>query len=376
MSCVPLSKLYSLIKSAKYLFIGKFTILSMSEQLLSEVKGEISQNKKVRVAINGFGRIGRMIFRAGFADPNIEFVAINDLGGAEASKYFLKYDTSQGIFPYEVKIEGDYLVVGDRKVKVLKVKDINALPWKDLGIDVVAECTGVFTDAEQTSIHLKNGAKKVLISAPGKGDCFYFVRGVNDEDYNDSYNIISNGSCTTNSMSAVLNEVHKKYTIKKGMFATVHSVTLDQRLLDSAHKDFRRGRAAPFNIIPTTTGAAESVIKLIPELKGKFHGIAYRVPTPTGSVTDINIELEKDVTKEEINNFLKEICSGKLHGIVEYSEEEIVSSDIVGNSHSGIIDALSTEVVASNLVKLVIWYDNEWGFSNRMVEVIKTIGKK
>lgn len=348
----------------------------MSEELLSEIKGELSSKKKVRVAINGFGRIGRMILRAGFTDPNIEFVAINDLSGAETAKYFLKYDTTQGIFPYEMRIEGDYLIVGDRKIKVLKIKDINALPWNELEIDVVAECTGIYTDSEQTLIHIKNGAKKVLISAPGKGDCFYFVRGVNDEDYSDEYKIVSNGSCTTNSMSAVLNEVHKKFKIKKGMFSTVHSVTLDQKVLDSAHKDFRRGRAASYNIIPTTTGAAESVIKLIPELKGKFHGIAYRVPTPTGSVTDINIELENEVTKQEINAFLKEICAQKLHGVVEYSEEEIVSSDIVGNSHSGIIDALSTEVVGGNLVKLVIWYDNEWGFSNRMVEVIKIIGRR
>ncbi len=342
---------------------------------LSEIKEEISSSgKKIRVAINGFGRIGRMIFRAGLNDPNIEFVAINDLGGPDMMRYFLKFDTTQGTLPLDVVVDGDDLVVGDRRVKVLKIKDIHELPWKDLGIDVVAECTGIFTDADQTKIHLENGAKKVVISAPGKGECFYLVRGVNDESY-DGTKIVSNGSCTTNSMSAVVNEIHKKYGIDKGMFATVHSVTGDQRILDAPHKKFRRGRAAPFNIVPTSTGAAKSVIKLIPELEGRLHGVAYRVPTPTGSVTDLNLELKKNVTKEEINSFLREICSNKLSGIVEYSEEELVSSDIVGNPHSGIIDGLSTEVVAGNLLKLVIWYDNEWGFSNRMVEVIKLISK-
>lgn len=348
----------------------------MSDEILSEIREEISTKGKVRVAINGFGRIGRMILRAGYDDPNIEFVIINDLGGAEAAAYFLKHDSAQGPFPYEVSSNEDGILIGDKKIKVIAEKDINALPWKQYDIDVVAECTGIFTNSEQTQIHLKNGAKKVVISAPGKGDCFYLVRGVNDNDYKDSYKIVSNGSCTTNSMTAIVNEIQKKYGIRKGMFATVHSVTGDQRILDSAHKDFRRGRAAPFNIVPTTTGAAKSVIKLIPALEGKLHGIAYRVPTITGSVTDLNLELDKDVTKEEINNFLKSVADTNLQGIVEYSEDELVSSDIIGNPHSGIIDALSTEVVAGNLVKLVIWYDNEWGFSNRMVEVMKLICSK
>jgi len=347
----------------------------MEEHILNEIKGEISSNKKIRVAINGFGRIGRMIFRAGFNDPNIEFVMINDLGGAEACRYFLQYDTSQGRFPQEVKASGDNLIIGDKKIKVIQEKDINKLPWGDNKIDVVAECTGIFTNREQTDIHIKNGAKKVLISAPGKGDCFYLVRGVNDEDYNGEQ-VVSNGSCTTNSMTAIVNEINKKFGIKKGMFSTVHSVTGDQRILDAFHKDPRRGRAAPFNITPTTTGAAKSVIKLIPELEGKLHGIAYRVPTATGSVTDLNLELNKKVTKEELNLFLKELSQNHLNGIIEYSEEDLVSSDIVGNPHSGIIDGLSTAVVDENLVKLVIWYDNEWGFSNRMIEVIKLIAGK
>lgn len=345
----------------------------MSEHLLDEVKQELTSNKKVRVAINGFGRIGRMIFRAAFDDPQVDVVVINDLGGAESAKYFLKYDTAQGTFPYPLSVDGDDLIVGEKRVKVIAQKDIHELPWKEFEVDVVAECTGIFSDVDKARIHIEQGAKKVLISAPGKGECFYLVRGVNDDTYQGE-DVVSNGSCTTNSMTALVNEIHQKYGVRKGMFATVHSVTGDQRILDANHKDHRRGRAAPFNIIPTTTGAANAVIKMIPELKGKLHGIAYRVPTVTGSVTDLNLELDRDVSREELNEFIKELSQGKLHGIVEFNEEEIVSADIVGNPHSGIVDSLSTEVVAGNLVKLVVWYDNEWGFSNRMVEVIKLMG--
>jgi glyceraldehyde 3-phosphate dehydrogenase len=348
----------------------------MSDNLLHEIKEEISHKDKVRVAINGFGRIGRMILRAGFDDPAIEFVIINDLGGVDAARYFMKHDSAHGNFPQEVSVDGDDLVVGDKRIKTIAEKDIHALPWKEHNIDVVAECTGIFTKVEDARVHIEQGAKKVLISAPGKGDCFYLVRGVNDKDYKESYDLVSNGSCTTNSMTGVVHEINKKFGIKKGLFATIHSVTGDQRILDSFHKDFRRGRAGPFNIIPTSTGAAKSVVKMIPELEGKLHGIAYRVPTITGSVTDLNLELKKDTTKEEVNAFLKEVCHASQQGIVEFSEEELVSSDIVGNPHSGIIDSLSTEVVDGNFLKLVVWYDNEWGFSNRMVEVIKTIAGK
>jgi len=345
-----------------------------TSNLLDEVKEEICDNsKKVRVAINGFGRIGRMIFKAGFDDPNIEFVAINDLSGAESLKYLLKYDSAQGNFPHEIKVEGENLVIGDKKIKVLAQRDIHSLPWAELKIDVVAECTGIFTDADQTKIHIAQGAKKVVISAPGKGECFYLVRGVNDEEYN-SQTIVSNGSCTTNSISAIMNEIDKKFGIEKGMFATIHSVTGDQRVLDIFHKgDPRRGRAATFNIIPTSTGAAKSVIKLIPHLGGKFHGIAYRVPTITGSITDLNLELKKNTSTDEINKFLKDLSLNSLQGIIEYSEDPLVSSDIVSNPHSGIIDSLSTKVIDNNSLKLAIWYDNEWGFSNRMIEVIKLI---
>ena len=346
----------------------------MKDNILNEVKEEISNKRKIRVAINGFGRIGRMIFRAGFNNPNIEFVIINDLSGVNAARYFLQHDSAQGTFENKVEVKDDMLVIGNKEIKVIGERDINKLPWSEHDIDVVAECTGIFTDREHSDIHLKNGAKKVLISAPGKGECFYLVRGVNDEDYKDDL-VVSNGSCTTNSMASITNEINKKFGIKKGMFATVHSVTGDQRMLDAVHPNLRRGRAAPFNIIPTTTGAANAVIRLIPELKDKLHGIAYRVPTITGSVTDLNLELKKDTTKEEINAFLQDLCSNELNGIMEYSEEELVSSDIIGNPHSGIIDALSTEVVAGNLIKLVIWYDNEYGFSNRMIEVMNIICK-
>ncbi len=346
----------------------------MEENILNEIKSEVSNDKKVRVAINGFGRIGRMIFRAGFENPNIEFPIINDLADPESLRYFLKYDTAHGTFPYDVEVDGNYLVIGDRRIEVVAHRDIADLPWKDNNIDVVAECTGFFTKSEDARRHIDEaGAKRVLISAPGKGDCFYFVRGVNDEQYC-GQDIVSNGSCTTNSMSAIVNEIHKKFKIKKGMFATIHSVTGDQRILDAVHKDPRRGRAAPFNIVPTSTGAAKSVIKLIPELEGNLDGIAYRVPTITGSVTDLNLELEAEVSAEEINKFLKDLCLDKLQGVVEFNEESLVSSDIIGNPHSGIIDAQSTSVVGGNMLKLVVWYDNEWGFSNRMVEVIKSMG--
>jgi glyceraldehyde 3-phosphate dehydrogenase len=347
----------------------------MVKRILNEIKAEIKTKKKVRVGINGFGRIGRMIFRAGLEDPEIEFVVINDLSPAETLKYFLKYDSSQKTLNQEIEIKKDQLIVGNQKVKLIQEKDINKLPWEKYNVDVLCECTGIFTDEKYCKIHLENGAKKVLISAPGKGDdVFYLVRGVNDTDYKGE-NIVSNGSCTTNSMAAVVNEIHKKYGIKKGMFATVHSVTGDQKILDATHTKLRRGRAGPFNIIPTTTGAAAAVVKLIPELKGKLHGIAYRVPTPTGSITDINLELKTKITKEELNKFLKKICKNKLNKIIEYTTEPLVSSDIIGNTHSGIIDSLSTEVVDKTMAKIVIWYDNEFGFSNRMIEVMKIINK-
>lgn len=347
----------------------------VENNILDDVKNEISSGKKIRVAINGFGRIGRMIFRAGFDNPNIEFVAINDLSGAEAMKYFLKYDSAHGKFDYEINIDGDYLIIGDKRIRITAIRELENLPWKELDVDVVAECTGFFTEVEKASEHMtKAGAKRVLISAPGKGDCFYFVRGVNDSDYV-GQKVVSNGSCTTNSITAIINEINNKFGIEKGMFATIHSVTGDQRILDAVHKNFRRGRAAPFNIVPTTTGAAKSVVRLIPELEGKFHGIAYRVPTIDGSITDLNLELKQNITKEEINTFLKELSLDKLSGIVEYSEDDLVSSDIIGNFHSGIVDAKSTEVVGDNLVKLAVWYDNEWGFSNRMIEVITSMGK-
>lgn len=341
---------------------------------LQDIKSELGNQKKVRVAINGFGRIGRMILRAGFTDPQIEFVAINDLSGPKSASYFLKYDTVAGKFPFNVDYDDDNLIINNKRIKVLQEKSIENLPWGELGVDVVAECTGIFKDKDQAQMHINQGAKKVVISAPGKGDVFYFVRGVNDSEYDkNSHHIISNGSCTTNSMASITNELNKRFGIEKGFFTTIHAVTGDQRILDANHKDFRRGRAGPFNTIPTTSGAAGSVIRLIPELEGKFDGMAVRVPVPDGSLTDFTFELKTMTSKEEINEFLKELANGKLKNIIEYCEDELVSSDIIQNPHSGIVDASCTKVTGGNLVKLVVWYDNEWGFSNRMVEVIKKL---
>ena len=340
---------------------------------IEEIKSQIrAKRKKVRVAINGFGRIGKMIFLASLQNSQIEIVAINDF--YPISPQLLRYDSVRGEFPLHFKVEKNILYIGAKKIFLLQESEPSKLPWERLKIDVVAECTGKFTTTKDASLHIRCGAKKVLISAPSKGECFFYVRGVNDSEYI-GQKIVSNGSCTTNSCCSVISELHKKYKIRQGMFSTVHSFTGDQKLVDGAHKDLRRARSGAFNIIPTTTGAAKSVTLLIPELLGKLHGIAYRVPTITGSVTDLNVELEKKVTKEELNEFLKNLCEGKLRGIMEYTTDPIVSSDIIGNSHSGIIDGLSTEKLKKgNLAKIVVWYDNEWGFSKRMIEVIVKMG--
>lgn len=344
------------------------------EDTIRDIKHELGDRKKIKIAINGFGRIGRMVFRVAYEDPDVEVVVINDLSPISNGAYFLKYDTAQGNFNVGVEHDDSNLYVGDKKIPYISEKDPEKLPWGDYDVDVVAECTGVFKRAEDNEVHIRNGASKVLVSAPVKGEAFYLVRGVNDETYSGE-KIVSNGSCTTNSMTAVVDRIHKEFGIEKGMFSTVHSVTGDQRIIDTNHSDVRRGRAGPFNIIPTTTGAAKAVTKLVTDLEGKLHGIAYRVPTITGSVTDLNLELSREVSRDEINSFLRDISNNELNGVVEYTEEPIVSSDIIGNSHSGIVDGLSTEVVDGKMVKLVIWYDNEWGFSKRMVEVIKIMAE-
>ncbi len=328
----------------------------------------------VRVAINGFGRIGRMVFRAGHKDPNIDFVAINDLTDTHTLTHLLKYDSTQGRFEGDVSFDDSSITVNGNKLKVFSERDPSKLPWGELDIDVVVESTGFFTTKEKASAHLDAGAKKVLLSAPGK-DIFTMVKGVNEHLYNGE-SIVSNASCTTNCLAPLVKVLDDNFGVEHGFMTTVHSYTGDQRLLDAPHKDLRRARSAAINIIPTTTGAASVVGKVIPHLDGKLDGNAIRVPTPTGSITDFNCVLKKNTTKEEINNLFKSVASRELRGVLQFTDEPIVSSDIIGNTHSSIFDALSTNVIDGRLVKVVSWYDNEFGYSNRMIDLIKLITKK
>ncbi|MFH1440302.1 MAG: type I glyceraldehyde-3-phosphate dehydrogenase [Candidatus Woesearchaeota archaeon] len=327
----------------------------------------------VKVAINGFGRIGRMVFRAGFKDKEIEFVGINDLTDTKTLAHLLKYDSVHGKFAGKVEHTDDSIVVDGKKIKVFAERDPEQLPWKSLKVDVVLECTGFFTKYDDAYKHIKAGAKKVLLSAPGKGDkpIKAIVHGVNDDAIKKDDLIISNASCTTNCLAPVAKVLHEKFGIKRGFMTTVHGYTGDQRLLDAPHKDLRRSRSAAYNIVPTTTGAAKTVGKVIPELKGKLDGIAIRVPVPDGSCTDLVAELNKNVTIEEINKAMKNAAAKELKGILEYTEDEIVSQDIISNPHSSIFDASMTNVMDGNMVKVLSWYDNEWGYSCRMIDMIK-----
>lgn len=332
----------------------------------------------IKVAINGFGRIGRMVFRAGYGDKSIEIVGVNDLTDTKTLANLLKYDSVHGKFAGKVEFTSDSLVVDGKKIKVFAEKDPEKLPWKQLGVDVVVESTGYFTEYDAAYKHVKAGAKKVLLSAPGKGDkpIKTIVHGINDETINKNDVIISNASCTTNCIAPVLNVLCKKFGIKRGFMNTIHAYTADQNLVDGPHKDLRRARHAAYNIVPTSTGAAKAIGEVIPELKGKMDGIAIRVPVPDGSCTDLTLELEKNVTKDDINKAMKEAASKELKGILEYTEDPIVSQDIVGNSHSSIFDASLTNVLNGNLVKVISWYDNEWGYSMRMIDMIKRWQKK
>ena len=331
----------------------------------------------IKVGINGFGRIGRNAFRAAMANPALEIVAVNDLTDAETLAHLLKYDSIHGILDAEVKAEKDAIVVNGKAIKVLAERDPVALPWGALGIDVVVESTGRFTDADKAAAHIKAGAKKVIISAPAKGEDITIVMGVNEDKYDAAkHNIISNASCTTNCLAPMAKVIHENFGIKHGMMTTVHSYTNDQMILDLPHKDLRRARAAAMSIIPTTTGAAKAVALVLPELKGKLNGFALRVPTPNVSITDLVAELEKPVTAEEVNAALKAAAAGPLKGILAYSDEPLVSKDYNGNSHSCIIDADSTMVVDGTQLKVIGWYDNEWGYSNRVIDLIVYIGKK
>lgn len=330
----------------------------------------------IKVGINGFGRIGRNVLRSALENGVTEFevVAINDLAKPEDLAHLFKYDSCFGKFEGTVAVEGDYIVLNGKKIKVLSERNPENLPWGELGVDIVIESTGIFRDREGAEKHIKAGAKKVIISAPAKNEDVTIVMGVNEKDYDPAnHNIISNASCTTNCLAPVAKVILEKFGIKKGLMTTVHSYTNDQRILDAPHKDLRRARAAAESIIPTTTGAAKAVALVLPELKGKLSGMAMRVPTPTVSVVDVVFEVEKETTAEEVNKALKEAAEGELKGVLGYSDEPLVSIDYRKDSHSSIVDALSTMVIGGNMVKVVSWYDNEWGYSTRVVDLVKYI---
>lgn len=329
----------------------------------------------VNVAINGFGRIGRLVLRAGIHDKGINWVCVNDITDSKTLAHLFKYDSVHGKYEGTVEHTEDSLIIDGKRIKVLSVLDPHKLPWKDLNIDVVVESTGRFTDREGAQQHLAAGAKKVLISAPAKNPDLTIVMGVNEQVYDKAkHHIVSNASCTTNCLAPVAKILNDNFVIKRGFMTTIHAYTADQKLVDSPHKDLRRARQAALSIIPTTTGAAKAVAEVIPELKGKLDGLAFRVPVATGSVTDFVCELEKSATKEEINRVFEQ-AAAKLKGVLDYTSEPIVSVDIITDPNSSIFDSELTNVIGGNFVKVVAWYDNEWGFSRRMVDVIKLIGK-
>jgi len=331
----------------------------------------------IRVAINGFGRIGRLLYRAAIErNANIDFVAINDITDAKTLAHLLRYDSVHGRFNADVQVKDSNLIVNDKELKVLMQRDPAQLPWKDLDVYLAVESTGLFTKREDASKHLQAGAKKVLISAPAENPDITIVLGVNQDKYDHvNHNILSNASCTTNCVAPVTKVLQENFGVKAGLMTTAHAYTNDQRIHDLVHKDLRRARAAAVSIIPTTTGAARAAGLVLPELKGKLDGIALRVPVPNVSITDLTVVLEKDVTKGEVNAAFKKAAEGSLKGILDYTEEPIVSIDVNHSTYSAVVDGLSTMVVNGNLLKVLAWYDNEWGFSNRMVELIELIGK-
>ncbi|MFP4036171.1 MAG: type I glyceraldehyde-3-phosphate dehydrogenase [Desulfobacteraceae bacterium] len=323
----------------------------------------------VKVAINGFGRIGRMIFRAGLGRDDIEFVAINDLTSAEILAHLLKYDSTQGILDAEISHTDDAVVVNGKEVRLFTEKDPGNIPWKDVGAEVVLECTGLFRSRDKAGLHLQGGVRKVVISAPATDPDITLVMGVNEHEYDAAkHHIISNASCTTNCLAPPCKVLLDRFGIKKGLMTTTHSYTGDQRLLDFPHKDLRRARAAAVNMIPTTTGAAKAVGLVLPQLKGKLNGMAIRVPTPNVSVVDLVALLGRPASVEEVNAALKDASEGPLKGILAYSEEPLVSTDLNGTTVSGTVDALSTMAV-EDMVKIIVWYDNEFGYACRMVDV-------
>jgi glyceraldehyde 3-phosphate dehydrogenase len=330
----------------------------------------------VKVGINGFGRIGRNIMRAAMGHDDIDFVAVNDLTNAATLAHLLKYDSVLGNLDEDVRVTSDGITVAGDEFKVLSVKDPAQLPWKDLGVDIVLESTGMFTDRDGAAKHLAAGAKKVIITAPAKKPDITVVLGVNDDKYDPTtHQIISNASCTTNCLAPLAKVIHERFTIKKAWMTTVHSYTNDQNLLDLPHKDLRRARAAAISIIPTTTGAAIAVGEVMPELKGKFDGIAMRVPTPNVSIVDLNALVEKKTSRDEVNAALKEEACGRLKGILAVSDEPLVSIDFRRNSNSSIVDSAYTNVMDGDFVKVLSWYDNEWGYSSRCVDLVRRIAR-
>ena len=321
-----------------------------------------------KVGINGFGRIGRQVLRATMErhPEKLDVVAVNDLTDAKTNAHLFKYDTNYGVYPGRVEANGSAIAIDGKSVQVVAERDPAKLPWEELGVDLVIESTGLFTDAHKASAHLQAGAKKVIISAPAKGEDVTVVIGVNDEGYDPKkHNVLSNASCTTNCVAPLAKVLHDSFGIRSALMSTIHAYTNDQKILDQFHKDLRRARAAAQNIIPTSTGAAKAVAVVIPALQGKIHGVAFRVPVATGSATDLVANLERDVTAEEINEAYKKAAEGAMKGVLEYTEDPIVSSDIKFNPHSCIFDALSTIVIGGSMVKVLGWYDNEWGYSCR-----------
>ncbi|MGC9064860.1 MAG: type I glyceraldehyde-3-phosphate dehydrogenase [bacterium] len=332
---------------------------------------------EMKIGINGFGRVGRQVFKALLERyPDIDIVAINDITDVKTNAHLLKYDSNYGRFQGEVSIDGNDIVVNSKRVKVLAEKDPANLPWKDLGVELVVESTGLFTDASKASSHIKAGAKKVIITAPATGEDITIVLGVNQDLYDPAkHNIISNASCTTNSLAPISKVLNDKFTIIRGLMTTTHSYTNDQRILDLPHKDLRRARAAAVNIIPTTTGAAKAIGRVISELNGKMNGIALRIPTPTVSITDLVCIVGRDVTVEEVNKAFEEAANGPMKGILDITYEPLVSMDFKGMTYSTVVDGLST-MVTGNLVKVLAWYDNEWGYSCRVADLVAFVRDK
>ncbi|ASS75971.1 type I glyceraldehyde-3-phosphate dehydrogenase [Tumebacillus algifaecis] len=331
----------------------------------------------IKLAINGFGRIGRMVFRAAALDSQIEIVAINATHDVKALAHLLKYDSVQGKFNAEIETTDDSIIVNGRETKIVGDRNPLNLPWKELGVDIVIEATGKFRSKETAGQHITAGAKKVIITAPGKDEDVTIVMGVNEDAYDhDQHDVISNASCTTNCLAPVAKVLHDKFTILNGLMTTIHSYTNDQNNLDNPHKDLRRARACAQSIIPTSTGAAKAVGLVLPDLQGKLNGFSMRVPTPNVSVVDLVANLAQDVTVDDVNAALKEAADGPLKGILGFTDEPLVSIDFVGDARSSIVDGLSTMVVGEKTVKVIAWYDNEWGYSERVVDLARLVGKK